>query len=404
MWVLAGFGNKFHRTNSKGGAYNSSSSQDEFDLDTSDTDIKDDRDSFNDMLLVGKREYITGLSVFFGLTAFGAKGALLGPVVVCLALVMYNVIRDQQQHVYRDSYQNMNSSSSAVTPNSQLSQRMKQMNPSRSPQLSRTRSSGDMKVESGSKYHRRKSYHSGIKFCNNSLDSENHQHIDEDSYGEIEPEASGEKKTELPNVNGNVNNNNIHDNSNHSKVVSVTGYTKAIGNASTKKAQAPKLAALGRSTWSNSARVISQNSPVSRKTNLTPRLHRSNSTIQELAKSSVNLLDYFSTAMSPGVTGHRKELISNLSETNLHQKNKFTAAEDDIRHRLKYLKHLMKEELINEANYEKEKEKLLTEYKEKKFGFNTTLKKRMTGDSISTENGRSRTNSRASSSGSQLQM
>uniref|UniRef100_A0A7S2RV65 Transmembrane protein n=1 Tax=Mucochytrium quahogii TaxID=96639 RepID=A0A7S2RV65_9STRA len=40
-----------------------------------------------------KNEYLTGISVFFGVTAFGVHGVLLGPLVVCLGLVAYNIVK-----------------------------------------------------------------------------------------------------------------------------------------------------------------------------------------------------------------------------------------------------------------------------------------------------------------------
>ncbi|CAK9023557.1 Transmembrane protein 245 (Protein CG-2), partial [Durusdinium trenchii] len=46
-----------------------------------------------------KNEFITGISVFFGVTAFGAHGVLIGPLLVCLGLFAYNVLKDQQQDV-----------------------------------------------------------------------------------------------------------------------------------------------------------------------------------------------------------------------------------------------------------------------------------------------------------------
>jgi len=295
MWVLAGFGNKFHRTNSNG-AYSSLGSQDEFDLNTSETDTSDGKDSFNDMLLVGKREYITGLSVFFGLTAFGAKGALLGPVVVCLALVMYNVIRDQQQHVYRDSYQTVNNAALLATP---VSGRFKV----RSPTIGGTTIKKELRSRN-----RRASYHSGVRV-------KKRRESTMSSRSRLSP-AIEEEEEKFDAVSA------IADNLKE-ETVNKTVVDKAV------KSNHPS------------------EQPIA-------RMHRSGSTIKELAKSSANLLDYFSTAMSPGIQGKHgdAEKKSGVSR----------GMEEEIRQKLKYMKNLLNEELITEENYEKEKQKLLDAY------------------------------------------
>ena len=113
MWVLAGIGSRFFHAEKFEEVDDLDSSLDEKNRSS---DCKDNPDeegknqgwssAFAEItdpeLVVGKREYMTGLAVFFGVEAFGAKGALLGPLLVCLALVTYNVIREQHQSVYRE--------------------------------------------------------------------------------------------------------------------------------------------------------------------------------------------------------------------------------------------------------------------------------------------------------------
>jgi len=38
--------------------------------------------------------YITGLSVFLGIYAFGIKGIIYGPLLVCLVLIIYEIIKE----------------------------------------------------------------------------------------------------------------------------------------------------------------------------------------------------------------------------------------------------------------------------------------------------------------------
>jgi len=46
-----------------------------------------------------KNEFMTGMSMFFGVTAFGAHGVILGPLLVCLGIVSYNTLKTTQQSV-----------------------------------------------------------------------------------------------------------------------------------------------------------------------------------------------------------------------------------------------------------------------------------------------------------------
>jgi len=50
-----------------------------------------------------KNEYMTGISIFFGVTAFGMHGIIVGPLLVCLGLVTFNTLRDQQRDVAVES-------------------------------------------------------------------------------------------------------------------------------------------------------------------------------------------------------------------------------------------------------------------------------------------------------------
>jgi len=44
-----------------------------------------------------KNEFLTGMSMFFGVTAFGGHGVITGPLLVCLGIVSYNTLKDTQR-------------------------------------------------------------------------------------------------------------------------------------------------------------------------------------------------------------------------------------------------------------------------------------------------------------------